>query len=65
VGGEGYLRGIVTKARLPKDNFYFTQKEDLTQEITFYNPYDWVESNKESLLKKFDFGFLLVGCSRY
>ncbi len=65
VGGVGYLRGIFSKARLPKDDFYFSQVRDLTPEITFYDPYDWVESSKESLLKQYDFGFVLVGCSRY
>jgi len=65
VSGEGYLRTIFSKARISKDNSFFSQVRDLTPEVVFYDPYDWLDASRESLVKQYDFGFVLVGCSRY
>lgn len=63
IGGEGYLRMSFSRGKA--DATAFADLEDLTQEITFYNPYEWLAASRESLLKEFDFGFVQVGCSRY
>ncbi len=69
LGGSGYFKATISRADTIVLNstgefISIRNLQDLTPEITFYNPYDWMMATREARFREFDFGFMMVSCSR-
>lgn len=69
LGNHGYLRAVVSRAQTTPGMPGQIQlagpiTADLTPEVVYYTPYDWEVAIRESRLKEYDFGFLMVSCAR-
>ncbi len=69
LGNHGYLRAIVSRAPTTlgiKNDVMLAGPiaANLTPEVVYYTPYDWEVAIRESRLKEYDFGFMMVSCAR-